>query len=310
VPRPLRVGVQLPEVEREVRWREYLAIALAAEEVGFDSIWVGDHMLYRGDGKPERGPWDAWAILSALAAATRRLHLGPLVACTGFHPPGVIARMAAAIDEISGGRFVLGLGCGWNEAEFNAFGIPYDRRVARFEESFAIIRGLLGGERVTLAGRHWQADDAVLLPPPARRTPLVIGSNGPRMLGIALPHVDGWNTWWDGYGNTVEGFAELNATIDAAAHRAGRAPEELDRSACVLVSMNGRPAERTPVAGITPVAGDPETTAAHLRGLAEAGADEAILVLDPITDESVRACGPALALLDGDAAPAPSPPRS
>src|SRR5215210_3600054 len=127
--RPLRVGVQLPEVEREVRWPELLAIARAAEASGFDSIWLGDHMLYRGDGRPERGPWDAWTALAALAAATERVELGPLVAATAFHPPGLIARMAATIDEVSGGRFVLGLGTGWNETEFRAFGLPVERKV-------------------------------------------------------------------------------------------------------------------------------------------------------------------------------------
>jgi alkanesulfonate monooxygenase SsuD/methylene tetrahydromethanopterin reductase-like flavin-dependent oxidoreductase (luciferase family) len=300
VPRPLRIGVQLPEVEREVRWPEYAAMAAAAEEVGFDSVWVGDHMLYRGDDRPERGPWDAWAVLAALAAITRRVQLGPLVACAGFHPPGVMARMAAAIDEISGGRFILGLGSGWNEGEFAAFGIPYDHRVARFEEAFAIVRGLLAGERVTLEGRYWQSDDAVLLPPPAWRTPLLIGSNGPRMLGIALPHVDAWNTWFDGYGNTVAGFADLNAQIDAAARRAGRPPGEIGRSACVLVSLHERADERRPLPDAPPVAGDAAGLARHLHGLAEAGADEAILVLDPITADSVRALGETLVLLDGD----------
>jgi alkanesulfonate monooxygenase SsuD/methylene tetrahydromethanopterin reductase-like flavin-dependent oxidoreductase (luciferase family) len=296
VPRPLRIGVQLPEVEREVRWPEYASMARAAEEVGFDSIWVGDHMLYRGDDRGERGPWDAWTLLAGLAAITSRVQLGPLVACTGFHPPGVMARMAAAVDEISQGRFVLGLGSGWNEPEFRAFGIPYDHRVSRFEEAFAIIRALVAGERATLAGRWWQADDAVLVPPPARRMPIVIGSNGPRMLGIALPHADGWNTWWDGYGNTVDGFAELNATIDDAARAAGRGPEEIDRSACVLVGAGS--GERRPVDGIRPVAGDAGTLGPHLQGLARAGADEAILVLDPVTEASVRALAPVLAALD------------
>ena len=139
---------------------------------------------------------------------------------------------------------MLGLGCGWNRPEFEAFGIPYDHRVARFEEAFTIIRTMLAGTPATLDGRYWQAGAAVLLPPPARRPPLVIGSNGPRMLGIALPHVDAWNTWWDGYGNTVAGFAELNAEIDAAARKAGRPEGEIERSACVLVSVDGRPGER------------------------------------------------------------------
>ena len=100
--------------------------------------------------------------LSALAAATSTVRLGPLVACAGFHPPAVMAKMASTIDEISGGRFVLGLGSGWNRREFDAFGIPYDKRVSRFEEAFAIISGLLRGERVTLEGTYHRADDVVL----------------------------------------------------------------------------------------------------------------------------------------------------
>src|SRR5213079_1215731 len=142
----------------------------------FDSIWLGDHMLYRDDGRPERGPWDAWTALAGLAASTERVQLGPLVASTAFHPPGLIAKMAATIDEVSGGRFVLGLGAGWNEVEYRAFGIPFDHRVSRFEEAFAIVRPLLAGERVTLTGRYWQAKDALLVPPPRQRPRLMVGS--------------------------------------------------------------------------------------------------------------------------------------
>src|SRR5213595_1327188 len=131
-------------------------MARAAEESGFDSIWLGDHLLYRDDGRPERGPWEVWTMLAALAAATERVTLGPLVACTAFHPPGLIAKMAATVDEVSGGRLVLGLGAGWNRDEFGAFGLPFDRRVSRFAEAFAIIRGLLASERVTLAGEHFR----------------------------------------------------------------------------------------------------------------------------------------------------------
>ena len=280
----LQVGVQLPEVEREVRWPELLAIARAAEEGGFDSIWLGDHMLYRGDGRPERGPWDAWTVLAALAASTTRVRLGPLVAATAFHPPGLIARMAAAIDEISGGRFVLGLGTGWNEAEFCAFGIPFDHRVARFEEAFEIIRRLIAGERVTFEGRYHRADDAVLLPPPARPVPLLVGTTGPRVMAAAAPHVDWWNCWYSWYRNTPEGFAELS----------GRFEGGFKRSACVLVRVEGgrdeRPLEEDP----PPVdAGD---LRGHLDELADAGADEAILVLDPIDEESVKAVARMLAM--------------
>src|SRR3954469_6912257 len=98
--RRCKIGVQLPEVEWEVPWPELRAMARAAEEVGFDSIWLGDHLLYRGDGRRERGPWEAWTSLSALAAATERVRLGPLVACLGFHPPGVLAKMTATVYEV------------------------------------------------------------------------------------------------------------------------------------------------------------------------------------------------------------------
>lgn len=279
----MRIGVQLPEVEREVRWAEIAAMARAAEESGYDSIWLGDHLLYRSNGRPERGPWDAWTQLAALAAVTSRVTLGPLVASTAFHAPGALARMAASIDEVSGGRFVFGIGAGWNEAEFRAFGFPFDHLASRFEESFEIVQRLLAGERVTFSGRFHRVEDAVLLPPPARRVPLMIGSHGPRVLAHTLPHVAAWNTWYDWYGNTPEGFAARNAEVDAMCARAGRDPREVSRSACVLVAFEGG-AERDHDA--PPVR--PEQLHSHLRGLADAGANEAILVVDPITERTVR----------------------
>jgi probable F420-dependent oxidoreductase len=299
VPRPLRVGVQLPEVERDVRWSEYLALATAAEAAGFDSIWVGDHLLYRGDGRPERGPWEAWTLLAGLAAVTERVRIGPLVACAGFHPPGILAKMAATVDEVSGGRLVVGLGAGWNETEFRAFGLPFDQRVARFEEWFEIVRRLLAGERVTVHGRFWQVDDAVLLPRPPRRPPLMVGSTGRRMLEITLPHVDGWNTWFEQCGNTPEGFAELNLMVTEAAHRAGRSPSEIDRSVCVLVVLDGGTDERPVGDSVRPLEGPMDRIAAGLHEMAEAGADEAILVVSPITEQSIGALGEALSILDG-----------
>lgn len=296
--RPLRIGIQLPEVERDARWPEYVAMARAAEAVGFDSMWLGDHLLYRGDGRPERGPWEAWTLLSALAAVTERIDLGPLVACLAFHPPALIAKMAATVDEVSGGRLVLGVGAGWNEPEFRAFGIPFDHRASRFEESFEIVRRLLAGQRVTLAGRFWRADDAVLLPKPSRRPPIMVGSAGERVLSIALPHVDAWNTWYDNYGNTPEGFAALNGKVSEAAQRAGRAPAEITRSACVLVVLDRAAGDRPFEEGVPPLEGSPDRIAAGLRDLAEAGADEAIVVVSPITEGSIRALGEVLAILD------------
>jgi len=293
----LRVGVQLPEVEREVRWPEYAAMARAAEEVGFDSIWVGDHLLYRGDWRRERGPWEAWTLLAGLAAVTHRVRLGPLVACAGFHAPAMLAKMAATVDEVSGGRLILGLGAGWNRVEFDAFGLPFDHRASRFEEAFAVIRRLLAGERVTLHGRFFDVDDAVLLPAPARRPALMIGSSGERVLRAALPHVDAWNTWFDLYGNTPEGFAAETAKIDEAAARAGREPIEIERSACVHVMLDRSANERPVDPMCPPLEGSLERIAAGLRDMKEAGADEVILVLTPITEASIRELGEVVAAL-------------
>jgi alkanesulfonate monooxygenase SsuD/methylene tetrahydromethanopterin reductase-like flavin-dependent oxidoreductase (luciferase family) len=294
--RPLRIGVQLPEVERLVRWTEVMAMARAAEESGFASVWVGDHLLYRATpDRSERGPYEAWTMLSALAAVTERVELGPLVACAAFHPPAVLAKMAATIGEISGGRFVLGIGAGWNTEEFEAFGLPHDKLVGRFAEAFPIVQRLLAGERVSADGTYASVDDAVLLPEPPR-VPIMIGSNGPRMLSIALPHADAWNTWWDDYGNSAEGFAALNERISAAAVDAGREPADILRSACALVMLDEAAPERPIVPEAPPITGSPTQIAQRLRELHEAGADDIILVVSPITEHSIRTLAEAVAL--------------
>jgi alkanesulfonate monooxygenase SsuD/methylene tetrahydromethanopterin reductase-like flavin-dependent oxidoreductase (luciferase family) len=288
----VKVGVQLPEVERDVRWPEYVAMARAAEEVGFDSIWLGDHLLYRGDGREERGPWEVWTQLAAIAAVTERVEIGPLVACVSFHPPGVLAKMAASVDEVSSGRLVLGLGAGSNLMDHETFGLATDRLVSRFEEAFEIVRRLVAGERVSFSGRYFEIDDAVLLPPPARRIPLMAGTTGERMLSITLPHVDRWNTWYLWFENSPAKFADLNGRIDEAAERAGRDPADIERSACVLVELDPgavqRPRDRDVDA--IPV----ERLADALHELSEAGADEAIVVLRPITEASIRELGDVL----------------
>lgn len=265
----------------------------AAEEVGFDSVWLGDHLLYRDDGREERGPWEVWTQLAGIAAVTERVEVGPLVACASFHPPGVLAKMAASVDEISGGRLVLGLGAGSNLMDHQAFGLPQDRLVSRFEEGFEIVRRLVAGERVTFRGRYFEADDAVLLPTPARRIPLMAGTTGERMLSITLPHVDRWNTWYLWFENRPELFADLNGRVDAAAELAGRDPGEILRSACLLVEVDPRAVQRPRDRDVEAIPAGRVPDA--LRGLAEAGADEVILVVRPITEESIRALGPVVA---------------
>jgi alkanesulfonate monooxygenase SsuD/methylene tetrahydromethanopterin reductase-like flavin-dependent oxidoreductase (luciferase family) len=302
----LSVGVQLPEVERDVRWPEIVAMARAAEATGFDSVWLGDHLLYRGDGRRERGPWDAWTTLAALAASTERVRLGPLVACAAFHPPGILARMAASIDEVSRGRFVLGIGAGWNETEFRAFGIPFDHRIDRFEEAFTIIRGLLRDGSIDFDGRYYQARDCELLPRGPREAgpPLMIGSNGKRMLRITAPHVDAWNSWFADTGNAPGGVALLREKVDAACHAAGRDPAAVVRTVAVLVQMpggTGRTMGDTNVSQqVLPLQGSAAEMADVLRAYAREGIGHVQLVLDPITRASIEGFAPVLDLLDRD----------
>jgi probable F420-dependent oxidoreductase len=300
--RPLKVGVQLPEVERVVRWPELRDMARAAEQVGFDSIWVGDHLLYRDPGRQPTGPWEAWSVLAALAAVTERVELGPLVASVSFHNPAMLAKKAATIDDISDGRLILGLGAGWNEPEYRAFGYPFDHRVDRFEEAFTIIRGLLRDGEVDFAGRYHEARDCVLLPRPARATgpPMLIGTTGPRMLRLAAAHADGWNSWYSWFGNRPQGLTEWREKVDAACVAEGRDPATLERTVAVLVRLEdgdgarrGGPEEEAP-----PVRGSAEDVAESLRAFAAEGISHVQLVVDPITVESITRLGSVLERLD------------
>lgn len=304
--RPLKVGVQLPEVERRVGWPELLTMARTAEDVGLDSLWLGDHLLYDLPGGVTRGPWEVWTSLAAVAAVTSRVELGPFVASTAFHAPAMLAKMAATVDGISGGRLVLGLGAGWNEREYAAYGFPFDQRISRFEEAFTVIRTLLREGRIDHHGRFHDLTDCVLDPPPTRPggPPLMLGSTGPRMLRIALPHVDLWNTWWSDYGNSPDEFARLRERVDSAAAEAGRAPNEVGATAAVYVQLEGGTGrvmgDSAYAAAVSPVGGDPGAVAEHLHAMAEAGAVHVQLVLDPITTDTIKTVGRALTLLDAD----------
>ena len=301
--RPLKVGFQLPEVEREVPWTELLAMARLGEEVGFDSIWVGDHLLYRNPGEAPRGPWEAWSLLAALAAVTQRVALGPLVACTGFRSPFLLAKQAVTVDEISGGRLILGLGAGWHEAEFLAVGTPFDHRVGRFEEAFTIIRTLLRKGEIDVAGQYYEARQAAIVPrgPRPDGIPLMIGSVGERMLRLTLPHVQSWNCWYDAYGNRPEGIPPLMAKLDAACQAVGRDPATLERTVAVLVQLTGgkgRPGGSVHMRDIPPIKGTPEELADALRAFAGAGIAHVQLVLDPITLGAIEELASVLELLD------------
>ncbi len=302
--RPIGVGIQLPEVEREVRWPELRAIARLAEEAGFDSIWFGDHLLYRFASGETRGPWEAWTTLAGLAEATSRVTLGPLVAATAFHSPFMLAKQAATVDEISGGRLVLGLGAGWNATEFAALGQPFDKRIARFEEAFTIVRTLLAHGSIDFTGEFYEARDAELLPRPTRPggPPLLIGSSGTRMLAATIPYVDAWNAWYADTGNSPAGVARLRAIVDAAAAGAGRNPAAIERTVAVQVQVPGGAGrimgDTSERMDVPPLTGTAEEMAEELRAYAAAGIGHVQLVVDPITEASVAALVPVLELLD------------
>ena len=242
----MKIGVQLPEVEYEASWKDLAGMARLAEAVGLDSIWVGDHLLYD---LPEgrRGPWEAWSLLAAVAAVTERVELGPLVAALPFHNPAVLAKKAATVDEISGGRLTLGIGAGWNKVEFDAFGLPYERRIARFAEAFTIVRTLLSEGRIDFRGEFYNLIDCELLPRPSRPggPPLLIGSSGPRMLAMTLPYVAAWNSWYTDFDNDPARVAALVETIDAACMAAGRRPEEVAKTVALYIGFGETSSRRT-----------------------------------------------------------------
>ena len=301
--RPLRIGIQLPEVEREVRWPELVDLARSIEDAGFDAIWVGEHLLYRWPDRPARGPWEAWTMMAALAAVTSRVTIGPLVACTNFHNPALLAKQAATLDEIAGGRFVFGLGAGWNETEFGAFGFAYDHRVDRFEEAFTIIRTLLQEGAIDFDGHFYRARDCELLPRPRPGgPPLLIGSNGPRMLRIAAPHVQAWNTWYADTSNSPDGVAALRDVVDAACRDVGRDPASIARTVAVHVRMPGgrgrTMGDDSTTERIAPLEGTPEQIAEGLRAYAAVGVSEIQVVLDPIDRPAVERFAAVLPVLD------------
>jgi probable F420-dependent oxidoreductase len=289
-------------VERVVRWPEYLAMARAAEDVGFDTLWLGDHLLYRYDDGSTRGPWEAWTMLSALAASTSRIRLGPLVAATAFHAPAMLAKLAATVDEVSGGRLILGLGAGWNDTEFRAFGFPFDHRISRFEEAFTIIRTLLREGKIDFDGRFFQARDCELLPAPPRPggPPLMVGSVGPRMLEITLPHVDAWNVWYRQSNNTPGGLEPILRHVGEACRAVGRDPATLEKTSAVFVRLPGGTGRLTKYDEdeVAPLQGSSREISEGIREYADLGLAEVQLVVDPITIESIENLAPVLAELD------------
>jgi probable F420-dependent oxidoreductase len=275
-------------------------IAVTAEETGFDSIWVGDHLLFRDPASGVRGPLEAWSLLAALGEATDRVLIGPLVAATSFHSPAMIAKKAATVDDISGGRLILGLGAGWNRPEYEAFGFPFDHRVSRFEEAFTVIRTLIRDGSIDFEGRFYTHREMELLPRARTDMTLLIGSNGPRMLRVAARHVDLWNSWYTHFDNKPQGLAPLLETVEGACAEAGRDPAEIGLTAAVLVQLErgeGRIAGSSERPDVEPITGSPAGIAESLSRFADVGMSHIQIVLDPIDARAVSELAEAVSLL-------------
>jgi alkanesulfonate monooxygenase SsuD/methylene tetrahydromethanopterin reductase-like flavin-dependent oxidoreductase (luciferase family) len=284
-------------------WSDLVAMARAAEAVGFDSLWVVDHLLsVRAEwaDAPRQGPWECWSVLAALAAVTDRVSLGPLVTSTGFRNPALLAKMADTVDEISGGRLILGLGAGWHEPEYRAFGLPHDYQVGRFAEALEIASTLLRTGEADFAGRFYTVRDCELRPrgPRPAGVPIMVGTNtmGPRMAALIARFADLWNVWTVWRENRPAEVPALKRQADAACVAIGRDPATLGGSVAIQVNLSDHRAKAGSL--VNSLTGTPQELAATLRGYAGAGIQHVQVLLQPSTRAAIDAFAPVLALLD------------
>lgn len=285
----MKIGLSLPQAGSGngvvPRYREVREAALRAERDGYDSIWIMDHLLFEWEGEGRSGVWEGLTLLSALAEATERVDLGALVLCTAFRNPGLLAKMADAIDEISDGRLILGLGAGWHEPEFKAFGYPYDHLASRFEEAVSIIVPLVRTGAVSFEGVYVSAPDCVNTPrgPRPNGPPILMGTQGPRLLKLAAQVADAWNACW--LGRATE-LPEKIQPMKAACAEAGRDPETLELTVGQIVNFVGLEPD-TDVPGGTArfQFSDPEDLAAEWRKFADQGVRHLIVWTLPANDE-------------------------
>ena len=274
----------LPQCASEggATWRDILALARQAEAGGLDSLWVCDHFLYRPPDGPETGYHEPMTLLTALAASTERVELGSLVLATSFRSPGLLAKMAATLDDVSDQRLILGLGCGWHEPEYRAFGYPFDHRVGRFEETLSIVAPLLRGERVTRQGRWMRVDDAVILPaPPRPDLKILVAADGDRMLRLTARYSDAWQSAW--YGHPDERWPIRLERFREACEAEGRDPGSLDIT--IGVEVHG-PVERVG-AGARHLPVDAAAIADGLAAWSDAGVDHVQLGLEVVSPSAV-----------------------
>ncbi len=272
----LTLGVFLPGWEDQYgaapSWSQIRDMARRAEEAGLDALWLPDHLLLT----PQWGAREAWTLLAALAASTSRIKIGTLVTCTAFREPALLALMASTLDEVSGGRLILGLGAGYPDRDLSwqAFGYTTDHPVGRFEEAVEIIVRLLHGERVTYQGQYYQTADAILRlrGPRPNGPPIWIGGEGPRLQRAAVRWADAYNLRV--HPGEEERLRDAFARLD---------PATVERTGFGIISL-ADPASlpnRFPDPKRTqPFSGTPEEIAAQLRALRVAGVEHMACIVD------------------------------
>jgi alkanesulfonate monooxygenase SsuD/methylene tetrahydromethanopterin reductase-like flavin-dependent oxidoreductase (luciferase family) len=281
----LTLGVFLPTTEDQYgaapTWSQIRDLAQRAEEAGVDVLWLPDHMLLT----PQWGAREAWTLLAALAAATSRIQIGTLVTCTGFREPALLALMASTVDEISGGRLILGLGAGYPDRDLSwrSFGYATDRPVGRFEEAMEIITRLLRGERVTYEGQYYHPEDAVLRlrGPRPDGPPIWIGGGGPRLQRAAARWADAYNLRV--HPGEAERLREVFTQLDQMCLAAGRDPATLRRTGFGIVSLADAASlpDRFPdPMRARPFHGAPQEIAAQIQALHAAGMEHMACIVD------------------------------
>jgi alkanesulfonate monooxygenase SsuD/methylene tetrahydromethanopterin reductase-like flavin-dependent oxidoreductase (luciferase family) len=296
----VKVGVMLPFGEDEAThivpsWAHLRELVVTADQAGLDSIYGADHVIFHGD--RTEGIREGWTALTAVAAVTSRVEVGPLVLAVPFRNPALTAKMAAELDEVSGGRFVLGLGCGWHEPEFRDFDFPFDHRVGRFEEALQIIVPLVREGRVHFEGR-WHRADTELRPrgPRPGGMPILIAGKGPRMLRLVARYADRWNAAWYGPPDEAHELDARVARLREACEAEGRDLDTLTLTAGVFVFFPELARDGDEEPPETAMRGTPEEVAPMLAGYARHGIDELIAHFWPNRPESVEALAKAAEL--------------
>lgn len=289
----MKIGLMLPLGSSETGgWDDLREMAVTADREGLDSVWGADHLVFRDEDGVSHGIHESWTVLTAVAAVTQRVEIGPLVLALPFRNPALTAKMATELDAVSGGRLILGLGCGWHEPEFSAFGYPFSHRVGRFEEGLEILVPLLRGETVSFEGRWHRATEAQLLPEPIRRdVPILIAGKQPRMLSLVAKHADAWNSAWWGDPATADVFHARLADLDRALADAGRDPASITRTAGIFVATAD-----DPDAPDTAMRGTPDEIGDTLARYAELGVSHLIAHTWPRTPDGVKRLAEAAAI--------------